>query len=164
MRRIKEEGAATMKKSTFYLISLLTILLGILYAPSDTFALDAPHDSKAAPVVPCAKCHYSGTASGTPPWVTTPPSGGDNTKFNILCNSCHNNATPPVPVGTNYNYMKTHSSFQTSTTYGTWNMECTVCHNSHWQRQARAYPTEGYLFTGATTTKTTTTTDRKSVV
>ena len=141
-------------KRTIFLIVLSTLLLfGVAYLVGDTHALDAPHDtSHGTNKVNCSHCHYPyGT---TPPWLTQPVTE-DNTALNNLCKSCH---IPSYGMSDpKYENVQTHSSYKTSTKYGTWVMECVTCHNPHYQRQVSAYRAEGYIETGTSTGMTTTT-------
>ncbi len=68
-----------------------------------------------------------------------------------VCIDCHNNPAIPIVIDDKYRYITTHSSAETSTTYGTWAIECKTCHSPHYQKQAVAYPNEGYVETGTGT-------------
>jgi hypothetical protein len=114
---------------------LFLLLPGFFPTARDSFALDAPHD--ATNNYTCvSQCHTSLTT----PWKTQPTGTPtiDDTLTNHLCLSCHN---PGYGMGAEAGDVQTHSSFRTSYTYGTWSMECRVCHNPHYQRQVVTYPT-----------------------
>lgn len=121
------EGAVNMKRAL-----ILTALAAIIYlagVPGVVYALDPPHNTAdPANKVACSNCHYTGSA-------------GDNN----LCLSCHNTANMG---NTDFGLVQTHM-------YGGTNeIKCRTCHNPHYQRQATAYPTSGYIDTGTTTTVT----------
>ncbi len=157
MMRIMHEGAATMKKSNYILISLL-LLIGIFCAASVSYALDAPHTpvGVAGYDVNCAYCHYPLTAA-TPAWATAAPPAG-STKLNQLCLTCHNPSNG-IPVA-KFADVQTHSSYVTNPTdtlrIGVYLMECRTCHNPHLQNQMRALPADGNLDFGTTTNVTAT--------
>ena len=151
MRRILEEGAVTMKKTIFHLISLAILLIVMLLAGSESFALDAPHDATSSTPVGCVNCHPA--RGETPAWMTAPVID-DHTQMNNQCLSqCH--TIGAGNLAPRYRDVQTHSKFQTSgTTTNGWVIECRVCHNPHYQKQAIAYPTEGYLVTGVVASST----------
>lgn len=123
-----------MKKRLLFILFLI-----ILYsAPGAIYGLDAPHNASdpTKVSVTCSKCHY--TSSNTPSWATqTTPV--NTTKMNLLCASCHNDVTLGA---SDYGQVVTHSSYETTTRYGTWLMECRTCHDPHYQAQLRSYPTD----------------------
>jgi Concanavalin A-like lectin/glucanases superfamily len=107
---------------------LLSIVLLLLLVCNVYAALDAPHnDSKG---IGCDSCHDV-TAFDQPKlmpaWTAHAPADIDDTPFNSLCWSCHNDVVAP--------YVKTHSSLQGGDNYGNWTVECWVCHNQHTQAQ-----------------------------
>lgn len=88
--------------------------------------LDAPHDASKS--IGCLSCHEMTSTES----MLIPPMGHvaqdiDDTLFNNLCWSCHNEVIAP--------YVKTHSSLQSDSSYGQWTVECWVCHNQHFQSQ-----------------------------
>ena len=128
-------GRANLIKSRKILISFFLLLL-VLYV-KENFALDNPHNINNT--VNCGDCHVSSPPAN---WWTDQESG--------LCASCHNDIAAVLE--------KTHSSaVMGSTKYGTWERQCTVCHNPHYQRQNRIYKAASYLYTGASTGVTATT-------
>ena len=139
-----------MKKSLVRMISLLIALFGMCFAVRDAGALDAPHNTNDKTwSITCSLCHYN--PSSTPSWASA-PTATDNTFANNLCKSCHNSsrlATSPA----SYQDAVAHSSYATSTQYGTWNVECITCHNPHYQQQATIYATDplNYVVTGTIT-------------
>jgi predicted CXXCH cytochrome family protein len=117
---------------------------------SFAYALDYPHTGVNS--ISCSSCHY--THGILPPWVAPPGPTIDDTQYNNLCWSCHNN------LGT-AELVLTHSSLQISAKYGNWTVECRTCHDPHQQRQFRAYGNASYLISGTVTviTSDTITTD-----
>ncbi|RJR17297.1 MAG: hypothetical protein C4581_08275 [Nitrospiraceae bacterium] len=93
----------------------------------------------------CDSCHfvYGSQPSLLPPWTEHVPQDIDDTQFNTLCWSCHNDIDAP--------YVKTHSSLQIDNSYGDWTVECRVCHNPHFQKQFRTFGTSSYLYSGVST-------------
>ena len=93
----------------------------------------------------CDSCHFVfGTQpSLLPEWTAHTPQNIDDTQYNTLCWSCHNDVDAP--------YMRTHSSLQIDNSYGDWTVECRVCHNPHFQKQFRTYGSSSYLYSGAST-------------
>ncbi|MBI5664922.1 MAG: hypothetical protein HZC49_07530, partial [Nitrospirae bacterium] len=124
--------------------SILLAVLAVLFviaAPAHT--IDYPHFSINS--IGCDSCHFvSGTQpSLLPPWTAHNPQDIDDTQYNTLCWSCHNDIDAP--------YMRTHSSLQTDNSYGDWTVECRVCHDPHYQDQFRKYGSPSYLYSGAST-------------
>ncbi len=126
----------------------LSIVLLLLSACS-VYALDAPHNESNG--IGCDSCHdiTSSQPKRMPAWTAHPPVDIDDTQFNTLCWSCHNEVIAP--------YMKTHSSLQADDDYGNWSVECWVCHNQHAQDQFRAYGGASYLYSGTSATVATST-------
>ena len=125
------------------LAALLSVLLAFMASVSH--GLDFPHQPS-NPILPdigCLSCHdlhgsLGGLLTASAP---NPDMGGDNTEANNLCWSCH---TGPALAP----YRVPHSSDQISQQHGSWNMECTDCHNSHSQDQIQAYGSAAYLASG----------------
>ncbi len=128
-------------------IPLMTILLIIFVSIAG--ASDYPHFN--GNNVGCESCHFvSGTQpSLMPPWTVHTPTDIDDTQFNTLCWSCHNDVDAPL--------VKTHSSLQTDSGYGDWTFECNDCHNPHYQKQFDTYGSASYLYSGVSTGVTETT-------
>ena len=137
-KRMRHEGAVTMKKSTLSMISILIALFGIICAVQDASAVDPPHNGKNSLnlTMTCTTCHFD-TAGPTPSWATQPTTT-DETYYNNLCTSCH---IPSTGMESRY-VVKTHSSSNTSGKYGAWTVECRRCHNPHLQDQVSSYPTD----------------------
>ncbi len=138
----------TVTRLKITLTMALMLLLSIFYV-TDAYAADAPHvPEEPALAANCTDCHY--TVSNVPTWLTQTIFTGDGTKMNLMCWECHNVFVLPEK----YTDIKTHSSNQTTTTYGTWVMECRTCHNVHYQAQARVYNTDpnSYLISGVVST------------
>lgn len=117
-----------MKKitSVFYLL-----IASFFFCVVDgAYGLDPPHDLTSGMFVSCWSCH---PARGSLPaaWLLQPATG-DNVTTN-LCLSCHHAGNSSLS-DTRYKDIKTHSS--SSGKYGSWIIDCTVCHESHNQRQA----------------------------
>ncbi len=100
--------------------------------------------------IECDSCHYVyGTEPQLlPPWTHRDPVD-DDTQFNSLCWSCHN--------GLDAVRVMTHSSSQADDDYGSWTVECIVCHEPHFHEQAQTYTSAGYLYEDASTGVTLTT-------
>ncbi|MDA8099544.1 MAG: CxxxxCH/CxxCH domain-containing protein [Nitrospiraceae bacterium] len=138
-----------MKRSTKFMISGLIALIGMLIAAQGAYAvLDPPHNGYDTRfyTVACSRCHYDTTTSSTPSWMTA-PTDTDHTLLNNLCTDCH---SVSKLSGVKYDDINTHSSGNTSNTYGDWSIECRVCHNPHAQVQttgatANADPTDNVV-------------------
>jgi len=122
--------------------AILCGLLGSLPAMADQYNADSPHSTTYNNS--CDGCHYM--VQGNPPaWAAALDTqlDPDDTKYNNLCNSCHNSIIAPA--------VKTHSSKETSTRYGTWSVECRTCHWTHQQMQVRTYGSAAYVASGNST-------------
>ncbi|MBI5409453.1 MAG: hypothetical protein HZA14_08815 [Nitrospirae bacterium] len=101
-------------------------------------ALDYPHYG--INNIGCDSCHfiYGTEPSLLPLWTVHTPQDIDDTQYNTLCWSCHNDIEAA--------YVRTHSSLQIDNSYGDWTVECKVCHNPHYQKQFRTYGSVSYLY------------------
>ncbi|MEW6601281.1 MAG: cytochrome c3 family protein [Nitrospirota bacterium] len=108
-------------------IFIIIITEGLVYA-----ANDYPHNW--VNNIGCDSCHfvYGSQPALMPPWTVHLPQDIDDTQFNTLCWSCHNDIDAV--------YERTHSSLQIDDSYGDWSVECRTCHNPHSQRQYRMNP------------------------
>ncbi len=106
-------------------------------------ALDYPHAGVNS--IACDSCHYvyADEPSHLPPWTNHTPQDIDDTQFNTLCWSCHNDIAAP--------YMRTHSSLNIDNSYGNWTVECRVCHNPHYQKQLSTHGSASYIYSGIST-------------
>ena len=121
-------------------VAFFASVLGILLISFSGYAVDYPHAE-----INCTTCHY---IHGGAPW-DHPAQNIDDTYYNNLCWYCHTNNPDPVPPPPfTAPYVKTHSSLTTDTRYGTWSVECRVCHEPHKQVQFWTYGSSSYLFTG----------------
>lgn len=122
-----------------------------------SYALDYPHYG--VNNIGCDSCHfvYGSEPSLLPSWTAHTPQDIDDTQYNTLCWSCHNEIDAP--------YARTHSSLNTTDKYGDadnngkpgWSLECRTCHNPHFQKQFRTYGSSSYLYSGQVTALTSTT-------
>lgn len=121
----------------------------ILFISVQSSALDYPHTE--INNISCDSCHYvyGEEPALLPPWTVHVPQNIDDTQYNTLCWSCHNDIEAP--------YMRTHSSLETDNDYGNWTIECRTCHDPHTQPQVRAHGSDSYLYSGASTGITSTT-------
>jgi predicted CxxxxCH...CXXCH cytochrome family protein len=128
---------------------ILIISAALILGISKADALDYPHFDGNS--IGCDSCHfvYGGQPDLLPPWTAHIPTDIDDTQSNTLCWSCHNDIEAP--------YVRTHSSLQIDNGYGDWTVECKTCHNPHYQRQADAYGSASYLYSGISTNVTATT-------
>ena len=130
---------------TFFLALIFTLIA------IQTEALDYPHN--VINNIGCDACHYvyGDEPDHLPEWTNHVPQDIDDTQYNDLCWSCHNDIRAP--------YMMTHSSLQTDNSHGDWTIECRTCHNLHTQKQLSnsSYRPDVYLTSGASTGLTTTT-------
>ncbi|MDW7771631.1 MAG: cytochrome c3 family protein [Desulfobulbaceae bacterium] len=78
--------------------------------------------------IECTSCHNVHGDQSKLLWEQPVQQDIDHTPANQLCWSCHNDAEAPAVL--------THSSLQTGNTHGNWTVECVVCHDPHFQRQA----------------------------
>ncbi|MEW6602208.1 MAG: hypothetical protein AB1499_14640, partial [Nitrospirota bacterium] len=92
-----------MKKYITIIFIVSALLLCLAPAPGHT--LDYPHFT--GNNIGCSACHfvYGTEPSLLPPWTAHVPQDIDDTQFNTLCWSCHNDIEAP--------YVRTHSSLQT---------------------------------------------------
>lgn len=129
-----------------WVVLFVAIVLCVIVAPAH--ALDYPHFTTNN--IGCDSCHfvYGTQPSLMPPWTVHAPQDIDDTQYNTLCWSCHNDIDAP--------YVRTHSSLQTDNSYGDWTVECKVCHDPHYQEQFRKYGSASYLYSGASTNVATT--------
>ncbi|MBI5657195.1 MAG: hypothetical protein HZC44_10460, partial [Geobacter sp.] len=120
----------------------------VFLAAFKAYALDFPHYDVNS--ISCDSCHfiYGGETQLLPSWTAHAPQDIDDTQFNTLCWSCHNDIDAP--------FVRTHSSLNIDNGYGNWTMECRVCHNPHQQKQFRTYGSASYLYSGASTSVTST--------
>ncbi|RJR16408.1 MAG: CxxxxCH/CxxCH domain-containing protein [Nitrospiraceae bacterium] len=121
------------------LITIFALLLAFIEAT----AIDSPHYDLNR--IGCDSCHFvrGSEPSLLPPWTSHVPQDIDDTQYNTLCWSCHNDIEAP--------YVRTHSSLNTDNGYGDWTVECRVCHNPHYQKQFRTYGSASYVYSGAST-------------
>ncbi|UCH82053.1 MAG: CxxxxCH/CxxCH domain-containing protein [Nitrospiraceae bacterium] len=122
-----------------YIIILALVSTSVLVTVQ-SHALDYPHNN--AKSVSCEDCHY---IWGSEPSLMieglTYGNDIDDTHYNALCWSCHENATAPL--------VETHSSLQTDNGYGDWTVECIECHDAHGNYQFRTYGSASYIFQGS---------------
>ena len=130
-----------MKKRSILKAVILAFISSLIAIEAD--ALDYPHNG--INNIGCDSCHYIYGTEPTLmlPWLVYGVEGIDDTQYNSLCWSCHNNI-----IATD---METHSSLQIDNDYGYWTVECKVCHNPHYQKQFNAYGSESYLYSGIST-------------
>ncbi|MCB2181050.1 MAG: hypothetical protein KQH63_03365 [Desulfobulbaceae bacterium] len=137
-----------MLKKTFLITLALSLLNATAFA--DDAGLHYPHYE--INNIGCLSCHYQVTDS-LPDWLTHEPQDIDDTPYNNLCRSCHNDVIAPN--------VNPHSSLTTSSQYhqdeGGWAIECRECHWPHHQFQVVAYGSDSYLYSGVSTDVTTTT-------
>jgi predicted CXXCH cytochrome family protein len=121
--------------------ALKVTIVFCLFATLAYSASDFPHFG--INNIGCDSCHfvYGSQPSLLPPWTSHVPQDIDDTQYNTLCWSCHNDIDAP--------FVKTHSSLQIDNSYGDWTVECRVCHNPHFQKQFRTYGNASYLYSGA---------------
>ncbi len=136
-----------MKMRKKQLLIALIALIFILSAQA--YSQDWPHNESNG--VGCDSCHfiYGTEPALLPPWTAHEPQDIDDTQFNTLCWSCHNDIDAP--------YVNTHSSLQIDNSYGDWSIECRVCHNQHGHEQIRTYGSASYVYEGTSTDVTPTT-------
>ena len=137
------KGKMRRKITTVFILSLIFTLIAI-----QAETLDYPHTSVNS--IGCDSCHFVyGDNSSLLVDVSSYSTGIDDTQYNNLCWSCHNDIDAPD--------VETHSSLQIDNSYGDWTVECRTCHNPHSQRQFRIYGSSSYLTSGASTGLTATT-------
>jgi|GEM_PF-4025414 len=117
-------GGTSVFKLAFRQLIALLYFFSFFAAPAE--ALDLPHDTAG-----CLSCHdMSSTEPNLLPPLGHPPSTIDETPANATCEKCHLYGELSIPA-----VSTTHSSLTTSSRYGTWTVECRVCHNQHLQEQ-----------------------------
>ncbi|RJQ47618.1 MAG: CxxxxCH/CxxCH domain-containing protein [Nitrospiraceae bacterium] len=126
-----------MQSLMIFRVLFFSVLFILMATRAD--ALDYPHNSGEG--IACDSCHY---VWGSQPSLMieglTYGQNIDDTEYNALCWSCHDNITAPL--------VKTHSSLQIDNGYGNWTVECRVCHNPHGHKQFRTYGSASYLYQG----------------
>ena len=126
----------------FFRLQILVFLLCCSLFSMAFAGLDFPHDASTG--IGCQSCHdvtSSEPALMPSEFAHDPPADIDDTLFNSLCWSCHNDSISP-------HYVQTHSSLLAGDSYGDWAVECTVCHGQHSQKQRRTYGASSYLYSG----------------
>jgi hypothetical protein len=105
-------------------LSILAIILGLIAIKG--YSLDYPHSY--INNIMCESCHFvfGEEPSLLPEWTKHDPQDIDDTQYNTLCWSCHNDIDA--------HYVRTHSSLQLDNSYGNWTVECKTCHNPHTQK------------------------------
>jgi len=131
----------TINKALIILLSGLFLIAAPVYA--DELGIDYPHCSTYD--IGCSYCHYMFDGSW-PDWVTSGGEDIDDTPYNNLCWSCHNDVIAPE--------VDAHSSLTTSEQYGVWSIECRTCHWPHHQKQLRTYGADSYVYTATSTSIT----------
>jgi len=117
-----------MRRDEIKLLLILSVIFLLAFA-SVSFAIDPPHTATNDSNVNCVNCHN--------PSLYVGGSSIDNTPWNNVCWSCHNNTTAP--------YSDTHSAISTGDDVrkeyfnGVWTNECRTCHNPHTQEQPRSF-------------------------
>jgi cytochrome c len=73
---------------------IFALLLALIFIQAE--ALDYPHNKLNK--ISCDSCHfvYGGEPSLLPPWTAHTPQDIDDTQYNTLCWSCHNDIEAPV--------------------------------------------------------------------
>jgi predicted CxxxxCH...CXXCH cytochrome family protein len=131
---LKKTGRKTnyLKKGCVFFF-ILMLFSAMVYAELPG-AADYPHN-ESSNAISCSKCHI-GEPPGQESDLAVYPS-------DVLCGDCHTGNRAP--------FEKTHSSLNTSETYGTWSVECITCHNAHVQQQVSIYGSASYLYTSSST-------------
>jgi predicted CxxxxCH...CXXCH cytochrome family protein len=129
-----------MTKRTAIKVFICALLLSLVAIEAHT--LDYPHTGTNS--ISCDDCHY---VWGSEPslLLDSLTFGGDidDTQYNALCWSCHDNVTATQ--------VYTHSSLQTDNGYGDWTVECRTCHDPHGNYQFRTYGSDSYIYQGTVT-------------
>jgi len=121
---------AIMKNKIFFMLTVLLLSISQAYSahyPHTVVGLSSSNQ------INCKDCHEF---HGDPSWGT----GGfdlDNTFWNKLCYSCHNDVVAASRT--------THSSLQIDTGYGDWAVECKTCHDPHEHEQIN-WGASSYLY------------------
>ncbi len=132
-----------MKTAFLLKVQMLSLFLCLIASP--VFSLDYPHTT--VNNISCDSCHFVyGSESSLMIEGLSYGQNIDDTQYNALCWSCHNDIAAP--------YQRTHSSLQIDDSYGDWTVECRVCHNPHSQRQFRQF--DAILYEGEVLTVTAT--------
>lgn len=126
------------------ILAAVLSLIAIQADPLDYY----PHGSTNN--IGCDSCHYvyGEEPSLLPPWTDHVPQDIDDTQYNTLCWSCHNDIEAP--------YLKTHSSLQIDNDYGDWTIECRTCHDPHTQMQIKTFGNSSHVYSGTSTDVTAT--------
>ncbi len=118
------------------IIAVLILVISSCFIAIQAYSLDYPHTS--VNNIGCNSCHFVyGSESSL---ILEGLSYGlniDDTQYNALCWSCHNDIQAP--------YKRTHSSLQIDNGYGDWSVECITCHYPHTQKQLKTHKTDSYL-------------------
>jgi predicted CxxxxCH...CXXCH cytochrome family protein len=136
-----------MKEKAVFRAIIIASTLSLIAIQSH--ALDYPHFGVNG--IGCDSCHfvYGSQPNLLPPWTAHAAQDIDDTQYNTLCWSCHNDIDAP--------FVRTHSSVQNDNGYGDWTIECKTCHNPHYQKQSDTFGSASYLYTSTSTDVTATT-------
>jgi hypothetical protein len=129
---IPKNGSTISTLTAFFIL----LVMPLFFAATESAALDNPHIPNNT--VNCVTCHITNPPAGW--WTDQGQAGG-------LCGQCHNAA---AAMGTD---VTTH----VSTKYGNVILQCTDCHNPHYQRQFRLFKDPSYLYQGRISLVTSTT-------
>src|SRR5512134_14715 len=98
-------------------IGILGVLSLVISSP-DVAALDTPHNS----IINCGTCHPIHEQIPSTWWADQGASGG-------LCGQCHNPSSG----------LDDAVSHNLSARFGSMSIQCSTCHDPHYQRQLRSY-------------------------
>lgn len=136
---------ATITKGRGTALKRLMLAFTLTVSAMFVQALDFPHTD--VNNIGCLNCHDLHTFEPGTPLLkivnSIDPGNIDDTAFNNLCWSCHNDSVAP--------YRRPHSSYVIDNSYGDWAIECKTCHNPHYNPQLKQYGSESYLYTGYVT-------------
>jgi len=131
------------------------VLILILLVPVYASALQTQphHDTN---FIVCGSCHWiyvSGTAGTTPPWYSvTLPNPQDNTINNKRCYRCHDKDNAQSGAKKAQTHSKTSTDSPYWITEGGWSLQCTDCHEAHFQDQLNNYGSATYLASSSSAT------------
>ena len=132
-----------MKRRAIIRVFVFILLIGFSSASAHAGGfLDYPHNDNSCGY--CHSGHHTPEPVFLPAWTNQPPANIDETQFNNLCTSCHNE----VGAAT---FVRTHSSVQAGNTYGDWSVECRTCHYPHRQPQFREYGSDSHIYSDTST-------------
>ncbi len=127
-------------------LKIIIVSLGLCLISMAVYALDYPHSPSNS--YDCANCHdlFSGNPFLMPDWTGDyVPIDADDTPLNHNCRSCHFGGGP-APAFNTHSYLGVGYASAGDSRYGPWQVECSTCHDPHYQKQFSYYSDKGETY------------------